>query len=477
MNKHWNMDWKFLSKVMAIGLPVALQNLLVNASTMFDTMMVGTLGEAEVAAVGLVSQYVALFVYAYFGFTGGGVVFFAQYHGINDEKGISMAYGLVTSCMMGVGLLFGIVAIFFPETVMRIYTDKQDIIQIGIPYLRLIGFSLPLQSLSVAVSYLLRTTERVKAPLVASIISQITNIGINAVLILGLFGFPKMGVTGAAVGTLAASILSVIILYVYCIRIHCSPVLNISQQFKWNLKFVRQYFLKSAPIIANEAMVGVIGLIVNSIMGRQIEEGIAAMAVFRAIERMIYSFFSGFANASAVMVGKQVGAGEHRYAYRDAKWFAILSPAVTCVICILIFCLHGPVLQIFGLTGLSYQYGVYMLGFYIVAGTLRTCNYILNDTFRAGGDTVIGTVTEVGFQMCLTIPLVWLAGIYFKLPFLIVFSLVYIDDILRVWIMLGRLRSGRWIKPVTELGKAALPGFLSEKERKKAGIGSISGGF
>lgn len=461
-------DKKFLSRVVAIGLPVALQNLLVNSSTMVDTMMVGSLGEEAVAAVGLVSQFVALYVAAFFGFTGGGIMFFSQFYGAQDEDGMCKAYGLTTTCMVIVGLLFGGAAIFAPEFVLGVYTDKGNLIEAGIPYLRVVGISLPIQSVSIAISSLLRSTERVKAPLIASIISQATNFVINGILIFGLFGFPQIGITGAAIGTLVSSILNVIVLYVYCMKEGNSPILKFSRQFKWNLAFLKLYFLKSLPIIINEAMVGIVALIVNVVMGRQPAGAIAAMAVFRAIERLIFSFFSGFTNASAVIVGKQIGAGEHEGGYRDAKRFAVLCPIVTCFICIVIFAVRGPLLGLFGLSGLSREYAEYMLGFYILAGTLRTCNYIVNDTFRAAGETVFGTAMEVACQFIFTVPAVCLAGLYFALPFQVVFSLIFIDDILRIWVMLGWLKSGRWIKPVTDEGRAALPAFKELLHKRKA---------
>lgn len=464
-------DREFLRKVLAIGLPIALQNLLVNVATMIDMVMVGTQGEIAVAAVGQASQFASLFFSAFFGFTSGGIVFFSQFWGARNEEGIRHAYGLALTCMMAVGILFCAASFFVPAFVLGIYTDKQAIIEAGIPYLRVMGFSFPLTALTMAMSALLRSTERVRIPLLASIGAQLTNVLVNWLLIFGKFGLPRMGATGAAIGTVVAGVVNVIILYYFCFRTHDQLILKVREHYRWTRSFVRMYFTKCAPIIANEMLYGVGQLLINIVMGRQLEAGVAAMAVFRVVERFIFAFFSGFTNASAVIVGKHIGAGEHMEGYHAAKRFAILCPLVTCAICLLIVPVRAPLMRLFGLSGASMEYGMAMLLLYVIAGTLRTCNYIVNDTFRAGGETLYGTVVEIACLFVFTVPAVWLSGIVLRLPFLAVFACIFIDDIVRLPIMFRHLYSGRWVKPVTPVGKDALPGFykaLAEHRGVKA---------
>lgn len=460
-------DRAFLMRVLAIGLPIAMQNLLVNASTMIDTMMIGTQGQLAVAAVGLSSQFASLFFSAFFGFTSGGIVFFAQYWGARNLHGIRRAYGLAMSCMMVVSLLFCGASFFLPRWVLGIYTDKETIIDAGISYLRIMGFSFPLQALGMAMASLLRSTERVRIPLFAAIGAQVTNVPLNWLLIYGKFGLPQMGAAGAAVGTVAGGAVNIIVLYIYCIRGKDTILLRVSEHFRWSLDFIRLYFRKCAPIIANEVFYGVGQLLLNIIMGRQVEEAIAAMAVFRVVERIIFAFFSGFTNASAVIVGNHVGAGEPMAGYHAAKRFAFLCPFVTCIICLLILPARSFLLTLFGLSGEAHAFGMSMLLIYVVAGTLRTCNYIINDTFRAAGETLYGTVVELACLFLITVPAVWLSGIVFQLPFLVVFCLMFLDDPVRLPLMLRRLNSGKWIKPVTEEGKRAIPAFHLAMEKRE----------
>lgn len=463
-------DRGFYKGVIRIALPIALQNLLGTTASMVDTVMIGTQGERYVAAVGLCSQYSSLFFSGYFGFVSGGILFFSQYWGARNEKGITKAYGLTLSCMFLVSLLFAGLAIFAPDFVLGIYTDKPVIREAGVAYLRILGFSFPFQVIAMAISGLLRSTEKVRIPLYASIAAVFTNIFFNWVLIYGHLGFPAMGAPGAAVGTLISAIVNVIVLYVYCARDKGSFVTRFREQFGWKLSFIKEYFSKCLPIIINELLYGTGQMLINVVMGRQDEAAVAATAVFRVIEGIIYAFFGGMASASSVMVGVKVGAGDHFDAYRDAKRFTLLCPMVTMTICLLIQPFKEPLLRGFGLGDVALGYGMTMLLIYIFAATVRTCNYIINNVLRAGGEALVGTVFEIGCLFLVAVPGVFLAGIVWQWPFIAVFSMMYLDEFLRLAIGIWYLNSGRWVKPVTSEGIKALAAFreaLHIKPRKE----------
>jgi putative MATE family efflux protein len=452
-------DRPFVQNMLRIALPIALQNLLSTTASMVDTVMIGTQGELAVAAVGICAQFSSLLFSAYFGFSSGGSLFFAQFFGARDERGIAKAYGITLTCMMFVGFLFGGVTAVWPEFILGVYTDKVSIQQVAAPYLRIVAISFPLQTLAMAMSTLLRSTEKVKVPLFASIASLGTNLVVNYLLIFGKLGLPQMGVRGAAIGTLAAGIVNVLVLFFSCLRDKETVVLRVREQFGWEAALVKGYFIKCLPIIINELLFGVGQMIINIVIGRQDEAGIAAMAAFRVIEGLVYTFFVGLATASSVMVGKQVGAGEHVAAYRDAKRFAILCPMITLAITLIVVPFREVLLRVFGLGEVALQYGMIMLLIYTVASAIRTCNYILNGIFRAGGEPVFGTVFEIVGLYCLTVSAVVISGLVLRAPFLIVFTLMYTDEIPKLLIAQWYLRSGRWIKPVTEEGKANLPAF------------------
>lgn len=452
----------FFRIVFTIALPIAFQNFLSTTASMVDTIMIGSQGELSVAAVGICSQITSLFFSCYFGFASGGLLFFSQYWGARNEKGINRAFGLSLTCMLAVSLLFGGTAIVNPELILGIYTDKKNIITIGAPYIRIIGFAYPLQVLAMIISFLMRSTERVKPPLVSSILALFTNFILNWILIYGRFGMPQMGAAGAAVGTLVSGMVNVLALFIFLLKDKKTVVLNIKDMFSWQDGFLKEYTGKCFPIIFNELFYGIGQMLINIVIGHQSESAIAAMAAFRVLEGFVFAFFGGLADASTVVVGKEVGSGRLMSGYQYVKKFAILCPAITFCICFTGLLLNRPMLSLFGLGAEAMFYGKYMILIYLAAGTIRTCNYIMNCCYRAGGEAVFGTMLEIICLFTVSVPATWIAGMILHLPFLAVFSFLYTDELIRLVFELWYTRSGKWIKPVTDLGRAALPEFQTE---------------
>lgn len=271
---------------------------------MVDTMMIGTLGQLNVAAVGLCAQFTSLMFSGYWGFIGGGMLFFAQYWGAKDDDGINRSWGITVTFLMTVGLLFCCAGLFAPEMVMRLYTDKVAIQSIGVEYLRIACLSYPLMVYSVGMASLLRTTDRVRIPLLASICSVFTNLCLNWLLIGGNVGFPAMGVRGAALATVCAQIVNVTVILILAKRSGHPYLFQFNRHFRWQKEALKVYFRKCAPILANEIMMGVGNMVINIVLGRQSEEAIAAIAVFRTLEGLLIGFFAGFSNAASVLVGQ-----------------------------------------------------------------------------------------------------------------------------------------------------------------------------
>ena len=381
------MSWKdYLQVMITIALPIAFQNLLTTTASMVDTIMIGGQGERCVAAVGICSQIGSLFFSCYWGLASSSILFFSQYWGAKDEKGINKTFGLTFLCMSVVSFAFAAVCILNPSFLLGVYTDKTAIIEEAAPYMRIVGFAYPLQTFAVLISFLLRTTERVKAPLICSIVSLVVNFCINYVLIYGKFGMPKMGVAGAAVGTLASGAVNLILLFLYLLRSKCSVSLHLSQMFVFKGGFIRRYLMNAFPILCNELLYGVGQMLVNIVIGHQDESAIAAMAAFRVCEGFVYAFFGGLSNATSVVVGQAVGAGDHMRAYRFMKRSALFCPLITFAIVLTCAVLHQPLLSLFGLGDTAMVYGMYMLYIYLFFGSVRTCNYIMNEGYRAAGE-------------------------------------------------------------------------------------------
>ena len=460
-------DWNyFLKNIAIIAVPVALQNLLTTTGSMVDTMMLASLGEQTVGAVGLCAQFSSLMFAGYWGFIGGGMLFFAQYWGAKNHGGITRSFGLTLTFMLSVGLLFTFLALGVPDFIMSIYTDKPEIRQIGIRYLRIVGFSYLLQVLAMAVSALLRSIEQVKIPLYGGMASVAANCFFNYILIFGKFGFPAMGVEGAALGTVLAGGVNLLILLFFILKRRIPYVLEFTGYFRWNREFVSQYLRKCFPILCNEILIGVGNMMINIVLGHQSEKAIAAVAEFRTLEGLVIAFFSGFSNAATVLVGKEVGAGNHEEALWRAKRLVYLCSGLIGTACLLIFAVHNPLLHAMGLKEESYRIGTGMLMIYGLAAVIRMGNWAQNDTYRSAGDAAFGSVMEITFMYTLVLPCVYLANYAFHAPFLLVFALCYVDEPVRYIIMQRHMYSAKWIKPVSDAGMATIEEF-----RRRHGIG------
>ena len=232
--------------------------------------------------------------------------------------------------------------------------------------------------------------------------------------------------------------------------------------FAWGDGFLKVYLGKCFPILVNELFYGIGQMLINIVIGHQSETAIAAMAAFRVLEGFVFAFFGGLADASSVVVGKEVGAGNHMTGYRYVKGFAILCPAITFTIVLIGVIFNQPILGLFGLGAEALNYGKYMLLIYLVMGTIRTCNYIMNTCYRAGGEAVFGTVLEIICLFGISVPATWVSGMMLHMPFLAVFAFVFTDEIIRLIFEVWYTWTGKWVKPVTEEGRAALPEFRAE---------------
>lgn len=203
-------------------------------------------------------------------------------------------------------------------------------------------------------------------------------------------------------------------------------------------------------------------MMINIVLGHQSEQAIAAVAVFRTLEGLVIAFFSGFSNAATVLVGKEVGAGNHETAYQRAWRLVYLCSGLIGLACLILIAIHYPLLNAMGLSGESYRIGTGMLIIYSIAALIRMGNWTQNDTYRAAGDAAFGSILEITFMYLMVLPCVYLANYAFHAPFLLVFALCYADEPIRYLLMQRHMYSAKWIKPVSSQG------LLTIREFRKA---------
>lgn len=450
MKKFWN-DKMFFKSMLAIAIPIALQNLITSSLNMVDTLMISSLGQASIAAVGLANQLFFFYILISFGINSGSSIFIAQFWGKEDIKSIRKVLGLALSISTIVGVIFTIVAFFFPELVMSVFIKEPEVIKLGSDYLRVVSLSYIITAIGFSYSVALRSTGKPNVPMIVSAISFVTNTAFNYVLIFGKFGFPALGVKGAAWGTVIARVVEITII-IYSVYSSKGPLsASLRELINWNKEFINKYFKTTYPVILNEAFWS-LGQIMYSIAYARIgEEATAAVQIASTVQNVFFVVVRGLANACTVMVGNRIGAGEEKDAYNYATKFLTISTVIGLILALTLSLTPDLTLKLFkGLDSNLYDLTKKLLitmGFFF---TLRMFNATaIVGVFRGGGDTKFAAYIDIIGAWVIGVPLAFFGALVLKLPVYYVLALVSLEEIFKVLIVIPRMLSKKWIKNVT----------------------------
>lgn len=254
--KNMLQDHIFLRKAVTIALPVAMQGMLNTLVNLVDNLMIGNLGSTAIASVGLANKVFFVFTLLVFGVVSGSGVLAAQYWGNGDVKNIRKVLGLALVIALSAAVAFLIPARMNPKMIMRIFTTSEASIAMGASYLAVVAFSYPFTALTNTYVAMLRAVNRVKEPVIISCFTILINVVLNYTLIYGKFGAPALGVVGAAIATLVARMVeaTAILCVVYAGK---TPLAcRVREMFGYTREFLRQFFVTTSPVIANEFMWG-----------------------------------------------------------------------------------------------------------------------------------------------------------------------------------------------------------------------------
>ncbi len=439
--------------MLPLAIPIALQNLLMASFRLIDMLMLGQYSGEAMAAVDLASQMSFLVDLLSFGASSGCAVFLAQYHGANNRDGIWRVMGCGLVSLVPLGLLATVISLRFPDAIMRVLTDDVTLREIGVSYLSVAAYSYLGIVLNSVLSTVLRSTENVRLPLIASGTAAGLNALLNYTLIFGHFGFPALGARGAGIATaISASFGPLIVLTVSLIRrnILIAPLRSV-----FRLKgFFLPFWKRSLPVFLNETLWSASIVVVNSIFGHMGAENYAGLSAVRTIENLVFVFFVGVCHSCNILVGKHIGAGDESGAKRIANAFLLLTPLMGLVLGGFVLLFRAPVVDLFELSETSKSVARALLLMFAFEIGLRNIPYIaVVGIFRAGGDTRIGFFADLGVQYIVVIPIAALLGLGLKLPFVTTFVVMQLsDDLVKNIIYLTHYKKGTWIKPVTHIG-------------------------
>ena len=441
---------RFYSDLFRIALPIALQNLVVSGVNMLDTIMVGRLGTAELAAVGLANQIWFLLILMLFGVATGGGVFTAQYWGKNDIAGIRRTTGLSLVIGLGAGLVFMAGGMLLPKAILGFYSRDPEVISLGASYLRIVAPSYPLAAISFVFSISLRGVERVRLPLVATVVSLTVNAILNYVLIFGAFGAPAMGVDGAAIATVVSRIIEAAIIIIGAYAQKTAVAGSLREFTSWGSGFTSRFLRIAMPVIINEIAWSVGITTYNGIFARVGTGAIAAFNVTSTVNQLAMVFFMGTANAAAVMIGSRIGAGEVAVARNWARRFALLAPFYGLGISALLVPSTLILPLLFAMDPEPLRQASLMI--LVLAGVFpfKIFNlHVIVGICRSGGDTRFGAFFDIFGIWGIGVPLALLGAFILKLQPWQVFLLLNLEEPTKAILGVWRVLSDKWLNDVT----------------------------
>ena len=442
-------DKEFYSKLWNLALPIALQNLMLALVAAADALMLGRVDQNTMSAVSLATQIQFIQNMVLGSIVSGIVVLGAQYWGKGDKKTINDLFCMGLRLAGIVSLLFFIGCVFFPRYLMLIFTDEEVLIQIGIRYLQIAGWSYLLTGISQCYLAIMKVTEHAAQAARVSTGAVLSNIILNAIFIYGLFGFPAMNEEGAALATLISRILELGWVVICSYRkgyIH--P--------RWKRLFHREVWLEkdffrySLPILGASLAWGIGFTSYSAFMGHLGTDATAANSVAAVVRDLVCCLCNGLASGGGILVGNELGAGDLKkgkiYGDRLVKLAFLTGGLSTAIMLVL-----TPVIMSFvKLTPGAQKYLLGMMlimAFYMIGRAVNSI--IINGIFAAGGDTMFDMYSLAITMWCIAVPLAAAGTFLFHWPVLVVYACTCLDEVGKIPWVLHHYRKNKWVRDLT----------------------------
>lgn len=444
-------DKEYIRKLFVIALPLVIQQVLTYSVNLLDTLMVGSFGDAPLAAVNLSNQFILLFNMVVFGTISGGNVLNAQFWGKRDKENIHRVMGMQFVFLLLVGLFFGVTARLIPERLLKLYSDDAEVIANGAVYLRSLCPVFLLFPLTQIFSGGMRCTENTRVPMVISAIALSANALFNWMLIFGKLGCPALGLRGAAYATVIArfieALLCVLLTYLKKLPSAASPRTMLS--FRGDL--LKLMASKSLPVIINEGLFGLGTNMYSAIYAGISTASIAAYSAISPIDNMAQSLFYGMGDACAVIIGNLLGANEFAKAKQYAKNTLKIVFGLSIFFSLALYLLRGALLSTYNLSAEAHSLAMRLMTLLAAVFIIKTQTYtLLIGILRPGGQALYGMIVEGGVMWLIGIPLAKLLATVFNQPMQVVYFGYITDEIVKCLLFMLRVRSGKWVKNLVE---------------------------
>lgn len=434
-------------EIVRLALPIALQQFMTALVGACDAIMLGKLSQDAMSAVSLATQVTFVFNLFMFAFMAGENMFVAQYYGKGDYTGISQVFSLVTKICGCIAVVFLAGTLFFPEQLMRILTNEETLIVLGSEYLRVIGISYVFSGIAQIFLAIMKNCGAVNMSTLINGVMVILNIVLNAVFIFGLSGFPKMGIKGAALATVLATVVQFLwsVGYVLC-RIRA---------VKFSLrscekKLFGRFWQKAVPLLINNLAWGIGFSMYSVIMGHLGTDAVAANGIANISKNLVVCFCLGLGNAGSIIVGNRLGADRLQEAKEVGETLTKTAIIAGIVSGLVLIALSPFITKMVDLTPTArgYLQKMLLISSYYIAGKSVNCMTI-GGIFAAGGDSKFGMLCDSVTLWCIIVPLGCICAFILKLPVMVVYFVLNLDEIIKLPVVYKHYKKYKWIKNLT----------------------------
>lgn len=434
-------------EIVRLAFPIALQQFMTALVGACDAIMLGKLSQDAMSAVSLATQVTFVFNLFMFAFMAGENMFVAQYYGKGDYTGISQVFSLVTKICGCIAVVFLAGTLFFPEQLMRILTNEETLIVLGSEYLRVIGISYVFSGIAQTFLAIMKNCGAVNMSTLINGVMVILNIALNAVFIFGLSGFPKMGIKGAALATVLATVVQFLwsVGYVLC-RIRA---------VKFSLrscekKLFGRFWQKTVPLLINNLAWGIGFSMYSVIMGHLGTDAVAANGIANISKNLVVCFCLGLGNAGSIIVGNRLGADRLQEAKEVGETLTKTAIIAGIVSGLVLIALSPFITKMVDLTPTArgYLQKMLLICSYYIAGKSVNCMTI-GGIFAAGGDSKFGMLCDSVTLWCIIVPLGCICAFILKLPVMVVYFVLNLDEIIKLPVVYKHYKKYKWIKNLT----------------------------
>lgn len=439
----------FYRQMFKLAIPIIIQNLLSAAVNSSDVIMLNYVGQSAISAVSLAANYSNILFMVYYGLGTGASLLCAQYFGKKNMQAIHAVEGIALRFSLAISALVALAAFTIPQRMLLLFTSDQELIAIGSSYIRIMGIAYLCWGVTEIYLAILRSIGRVTISMALNMLAFGLNILLNAVFIFGLFGAPKLGVTGVAIATASSRLIQLIACVIVSL-LSKDVKLNPIYMFIRSKTLLNDFIHLSLPALGNDLSWSVAFSMYSVILGHLGTEAVAANSLVTVVRNVGSVFCFAIASAGTILLGRVMGQGELEKSKSYASGMLKMTVVAGAVGGVIVLAVTPFVLRFASLNDTAMHYLKYMLlinSYYIMGSAVNTA--LIAGVFRAGGDTKFGLICDTIDMWVYAVPLGFFAAFVVKLPVLWVYFLLCTDEFVKWPWVIHHYRKGEWAKNIT----------------------------